>query len=347
MKKVFILFLLSSLSYSQTFGDLFPDINEENNLNSKQSINDLGLTDLENLSYTPVEIAIDPDTYLLGPGDLLGINIISTENISLPVRVNPVGEIMIPSVGVLNVNRTSLTDAKKLIVEYVIENAFQNAIIDVTLLDIRRFKIQLLGAVNNPGYIFVSPVDGLYETIQNNGGVQKFADPNIVQIIRDGEKIDVNLSKYLSGFEQSQNILIQSGDIIYVPFSEYAQLNKFGDISYNKNQIIVYGFISKNSGGNVFRYFPGYSVRDYIALAGGTTSSTSSFSIGNMKRAKLYRVDGTKIKNALKETVQPGDIIEVPPTLISQIVGNDGLLRTLASVISSAYLIYRYVEDQK
>ena len=64
-----------------------------------------------------------------------------------------------------------------------------------------------------------------------------------------------------------------------------------------------------------------------------------------MKKTKIYRADGTKINNALDEFVFPGDIIEVPPKLMSQIVGNDGLIRTLASVISSAYLIYRYIND--
>ena len=64
----------------------------------------LDLTNLENLTYTPIEKPINPDTYFLGPGDLLGINIISAINISLPLRVNPVGEILIPSVGVINVD---------------------------------------------------------------------------------------------------------------------------------------------------------------------------------------------------------------------------------------------------
>lgn len=347
MKKVFILFLLLSFSYSQTIEDIYPDFTQNNSVKSKQAIQQLELTDLENLSYTPVEVAIDPNTYLLGPGDLLGINIISKENISLPIRVNPVGEIMIPSVGVLSVNGISLADSKELISKYIKNNAIKTAVINVTLLDIRRFKIQLLGAVNSPGYISVSPIDGIYETIQNNGGVQKFADPNIVQIIRNGDTIDINLSKYLSSLDQSQNIFIQPGDIIFVPFNNYAQINEFRKISYNNNQIIVYGFVSKNSGGNVFRYFPGYSVRDYIALAGGVTNNTSSFPIGNLNRVKIYRADGTKISHALEEIVLPGDIIEVPPTLISQIVGNDGLLKTMASIISSAYLIYRYVEDQK
>ncbi len=346
MKRLLVLFLCLTFIYAQDISDLFSGDSEELNTQQTQSIKQLGLTDLESLTYTPVELAIDPETYILGPGDLLGINIISTQNISLPLRVNPVGEIMIPSVGVLNVNGISLSDAKELVSEYIATNALQNAIVDITLLDLKRFKIQLLGAVNNPGYIYVSPVDGIYEIILNNGGVQKFADPNIIQIIRNGETINIDLSKYLSDNDQSQNIFVKSGDIIFVPYNEYAQSNNFSDTSYNNNQVIIYGFVNRDSRGNTFRYFPGYTVRDYIALAGGTVGTNSSFPIGNMKRAKIYRSDGTVISNALNENVLPGDMIEVPPKFMSQIVGNDGLIRTIASVISSAYLIYRYIEDQ-
>lgn len=181
--------------------------------------------------------------------------------------------------------------------------------------------------------------------MQQCGGVQKFAHPEIVQIIRGSEFIDMNLKKYLSGSDNRQNILIKSGDIIYVPFNDYAKSLKIDNNSYNENQVTVFGFVSKSSSGNVFRYFPGYTVRDYIALVGGTIGANSSFPIGNMKKAKIYRADGTKITNALEEFVLPGDIIEVPPKLMSQIVGNDGLIRTLASVISSGYLIYRYIND--
>jgi len=345
MKKIVGIVLLLSIYYSQDMNDLFSKGSNTDKRNAIQMSDDINLTNFESLTYTPVEKPIDPNTYILGPGDLLGINIISTKNVSLPIRVNPVGEILIPSVGVLYVNGITLSESKEIIAEYIKEIAFQNSVVNVTLLDVKRFKIQLLGAVNNPGYLYVSALDKLYDVILQSGGLQKFAHPDLIQIKRNKGTINVNLKEYLSGKDMSQNIYLNSGDIIFVPFNDYANLNELNMVELNQNHVVVYGFVNKGAGGNTFKYFPGYTVRDYIALAGGTKEQGSSFKSGNINNAKLYRSDGTKIRRAINEVVLPGDMIEVPPSLLYQIVGGDGVIRTLASIASSAYIIYRFSQE--
>ena len=346
MKKILIIILILTFTYAQNIGNLFSNDSRESDISSMQLSQDIDLTNIENLTYTPVEKSIDPNAYILGPGDLLGINIISTQNISTPIRVNPVGEIMIPSMGILNINGISLSNARTKISDYIIENKLKNAIVNVTLLDIRRFKLQVLGAVHNPGYIYVTPLDKVYDALSQTGGVQKFAHPGIVHIIRDGNTIEVKLKEYLSGKDTSQNILLKSGDILFVPFNDYANSIGLTSGEYNSHQVIVYGFVNRSSGSNTFKYYHGYTARDYIAMAGGTKEQGASFRSGNINRTRIYRSSGEKINNALDEIVQPGDMIEVPPSMLYQIVGGDGIIRTLASIASSAYIIYKFTEAQ-
>ncbi len=340
MKKIIVVILILSFAYAQNIGNLFSNDSKESDISSIQLSQDIDLTNIENVTYTPVEKSIDPNTYILGPGDLLGINIISIQNISTPIRVNPVGEIMIPSIGILNVTGISLTDARTKISDYITENILKNAIVNVTLLDIRRFKLQVLGAVHNPGFIYVTPVDKVYDALLQTGGVQKFAHPTIVKVIRNGESLNVNLQDYLSGKDISQNILIESGDVIIVPFNDYAESLGLTSYDINNNYVVVYGFIGGSGGGNIYKYYPGYTVRDYIAVAGGTKEHGKSFKSGNINRAIIYRPNRTKVKNAIDELVLPGDMIEVPPSLLYQIVGGDGVLRTLTTLTSIATSIY-------
>ena len=344
MKKLISIILILSFTYAQSVGNVFSNDTKESDISSIQLTQDLDLTNIENLTYTPVEKSIDPNTYILGPGDLLGINIISSKNISLPIRINLVGEILIPSVGILNVDGISLSDARTKISNYVVKTAFKNAIVNVTLLDIRRFKIQVLGAVHMPGFISVTPMDKVYDAILQTGGVQKFAHPSVVQIIRDGNTIEVKIKEYLSGKDVSQNAVLKSGDIIFVPFNDYANSLGLTSGEYNNHQVVVYGFVNQSGGSNSFRYYPGYTARDYIGMAGGTKEQNASFRAGNINKSIIYRSDGTKIKNALDEFVLPGDMIEVPPSLLYQIVGGDGIIKTLASITSSAYIIYKFTE---
>jgi len=345
MKKITIIFLLVSGVFAQSIENIFSNESTAIDKKTMQLNQNINLTSIENLTYTPIGKSIDPEMYILGPGDLLGINIISSKNISLPIRVNPVGEILIPSVGVLNVNGLSIFDARTKISDYVFETALKNAVINVTLLDIRRFKVQVLGAIHSPGYVYVTPVDRVYEAIKKSGGVQKFADPDIIRIIRGEEIFEVKLKDYLSGKDNSQNKLLQTGDIIFIPFNDYAKSMDINSVSYNEHQVTVYGFVNRNSSGNTFSYFSGYTARDYIAMAGGTVGSNSSFPIGNINKTTIYRADGTRIKHALNEIVLPGDMIEVPASIISQIVGNDGVIKTLASIASTAFIVWRISED--
>ena len=344
MKKIIIIILIISGAFAQNIENIFSQESIGLDKNSMQSIQDIDLTNIENLTYTPIEKPINPDTYILGPGDLLGIDIISTKNISLPIRVNPVGEIMIPAIGILNVSEISLTNAKIKISDYIIENVLKNAIVNVTLLDIRRFKIQVLGAVHSPGYIYMTPIDKVYDAILQSGGVQKFAHPEITEIHRGEETIKVKLKEYLSGKNISQNILLKEGDVIFVPFSEYANSLGLAYGEYNNHQVVVYGFVNRGGASNTFKYYPGYTARDYIAMAGGTKEQNASFRAGNINRTIIYRSDGSKIKNAVNEIILPGDMVEVPPNLLYQLVGGDGVIKTLASIASSAYIIYKFTE---
>ena len=82
MKKLISIILILSFTYAQSVGNVFSNNTKESDISSIQLTQDLDLTNLENLTYTPIEKSINPDTYMLGPGDLLGISIISTKNIS-------------------------------------------------------------------------------------------------------------------------------------------------------------------------------------------------------------------------------------------------------------------------
>ena len=134
--------------------------------------------------------------------------------------------------------------------------------------------------------------------------------------------------------------MLNAQDIIFIPFSDEATLAGLTSDEFNNQQILVSGFVNRNGVSNSFKYYPGYTARDYIAMAGGTKEQGSSFRSGNTNRTIVYRSNGTKIKNAINEIVQPGDIIEVPPSILYQIVGGDGIIRTLTTVASIATSIY-------
>jgi protein involved in polysaccharide export with SLBB domain len=166
-----------------------------------------------------LERAIIPQNYIIGPGDVFGVDIILKENINIELIVSPTGEILIPSIGVVNVNGLQLDKGINKIVQSI-NNVYPSAQVNVILLSIRTFKIQLAGAVNKPGFFNVTAVTRLDEIIEMAAGFQQFAREFNIEIIRNNGKIDtVNYFNYQINGDLTHNPTFNEGDKIYVPFA--------------------------------------------------------------------------------------------------------------------------------
>ena len=102
-----------------------------------------------------LEQVIDPNEYIVGPGDIFGVNIDAMENMYFNITVGPTGDLLIPGVGSENISGLILIKCID-ILKHRINETFQNARIDISLINIRTFKVQIIGAVNNPGFAKIS-----------------------------------------------------------------------------------------------------------------------------------------------------------------------------------------------
>ncbi|SVE01559.1 uncharacterized protein METZ01_LOCUS454413, partial [marine metagenome] len=152
--------------------------------------NDKKINDI--VDYIPLEATIDAETYFLGPGDVIGIQIIYSEAMVYSLRVLPSGEILIPNVGAIKVSGELLITAISDIVQFIKKTAFPNSQVTVTLQNVRRLMIQVSGAVHKPGFTEVTSVSRLLDAIDLAEGVQKYSSPNVISIERKGETLKFN-----------------------------------------------------------------------------------------------------------------------------------------------------------
>ncbi|MBT3216923.1 MAG: hypothetical protein HOD97_06065 [Candidatus Marinimicrobia bacterium] len=295
------------------------DLDEENQLQNQ--------VDYE---YISLEKAIDPNTYILGPGDVLGINIISSKSMSYSLRILPSGDILIPTVGSLSLHGKTLQTSIQIIHSYIQKNAFPNSKISISLENIKRFKVQISGAVHIPGFIEVTGVSRLLDAVELAGGVQKYAKSNLITVIRDGNSSQYHPGKFLITGDLKHNPVLKEKDIIHVSFDRNFDTENEDLSDYNLSQVLVIGFVQVPGG---FRHIPGYKVRDYIALRGGPTES------GSLTGARVVRKDGTVLSGALNESVYPGDIIEVPATFQYRLFGKTSATQIISAFLS-IYLAY-------
>ncbi|NOZ03915.1 MAG: hypothetical protein GXO92_04810 [FCB group bacterium] len=277
----------------------------------------------------PLENVIDPETYILSAGDQLGIDVVASENLLFTVTVNPAGDVLIPSVGIINVAGNSLTQARLLIHDGITTH-YRNAQVSVTLVNVRRFLVQVKGAVQKPGFATVTPLDRLSTVLESVEGLHKYADEEKVTVEHpDGTKTTVSLKAYLLTGDLTQNPTVREGDIIDVPFVQNYEAEQDQFVTMKETAVTVTGFVPYPG---AYRYFPGYSVIDYIGLAGGILET------GTDRNVRIKRNGTTRSLHEI-EYVLPGDQIYVPENLQSRLFGNVGIVRTVTAV-ASLYLTY-------
>ena len=291
----------------------------------------------------PLENAIDPEKYLLGPGDRLRVNISlglyeeliskewSVENIDNFVTIGPTGKLIIPKIGPISVLGKTLGDVDREVNERM-RKVYKSAEVSINLIRFRQFKVLVYGAVNKPKFVKMAPVSRFYEAINGAGGLQKYADPERSVLIRNGNSKNIFLKEFLLKGDLTNNPQLIDGDKIYVPFLNITPDKQADYMEYdNSNKILVTGFVFR-PGAHYFR--PGFSVKDYIALSGG------SLDVGAVNRVIILKKDGTTTTLANNNIVEPGDIIEVPETYGSILFGNTGFIQALTS-IATLFLAYQ------
>ena len=120
------------------------------------------------------------DVYLLGPGDLITIDVFNVPEYSGEQRVLANGNVNLPAVGQLSVNGLTLAQAEQAISEkYRGEVRYPQ--ITVNLLTPRQLRIALSGEIYTPGQ-YTLPIDNdgqfpsLVEAIKLAGGIRQAAD---------------------------------------------------------------------------------------------------------------------------------------------------------------------------
>jgi polysaccharide biosynthesis/export protein len=164
-----------------------------------------------------IETIINPDEYFVGPGDLFSINILGGEEDAFPAQVTPEGKLIIQTVGTLFVNRKSLSQVQREVVEAG-KKKYTATKVEASLIQLRTFRVHVTGEVDNPGTFVAQAVDRVSVLIDRAGGATDWADSRHIEIRHKNGSVDfLDIFKFKKLGELAQNIYVENGDVIYVP----------------------------------------------------------------------------------------------------------------------------------
>ncbi len=181
---------------------------------------------------------VDPDTYVLGPGDLLGLEVLGAYSLSSENVIAADGSVTFPQLGTFALSGRTLTQAREEVLGKG-RHLVREAELKLLLRGTRAFKVYVTGAVVAPGAVRASAVTRVSEVLAAAEGFRDSADVrNIVIRGADGTERSADLFRFLLGGDLSGNPTLIDGDVVVVPHRTH-RLRFLGAFQYPG----AYGFV--------------------------------------------------------------------------------------------------------
>jgi len=265
--------------------------------------------------------------YYPGPRDILDLTIYAGGKLQnkVDLTVSGTGMINVPYIGPTMADGRTIAELETIITEQLSKDYYVNPEVNISVKEYHSIQYFISGAVKSPGLYEMASQTTLMELIAKAGGVTQ-GRGNIAYILRASAKqiangnnaetllarqkpTKVSLTRLLDEGDMSQNLTLNSGDVVYIPLSKALNLAEF--------KIYVDGKVKKPG---AYDYQPGLTVMNACIMAGGF----DKFAAPN--RARIIRKDGGKhlvIKINLNDVkkgkipdveLKPGDRVYVPET---------------------------------
>jgi protein involved in polysaccharide export with SLBB domain len=238
-----------------------------------------------NIPTPPLEGAVNPETYYVGPSDIISVNIWLSSPLNFILAVTPEGTLVIPTVGEVKIADLSLTEAKKQVVREI-KKKYLMGEPTVTLISPRRVlitvkgdiaiaqRVSKLGAevkedVAKAQQVTLLGTDRVEAAIRLSGC--SVTNRNITLRHKDGTSQRIDIPKYYAVKDDRWNPIIRDGDEVFIP-----------KVDANKNVISIWGGVNV---AGAYEYVDGDTFLDLLQLAQGFTRRAIQDSV------LLYRYD--------------------------------------------------------
>ena len=176
------------------------------------------------LSFEPNENIPTPDSYKLGPGDEVIVDIWGSNETSLRYTISPEGDVMMSQIGPVYLAGLTVREAENKI-RKVLERKYEGVMGDepssdirVSLGKLRTMRVNIMGEVATPGTYRVSGFATLFHALYNAGGITPIGSLRDIKVVRNGKTIaSVDVYEYLFEGKSTVDIRLQEDDVIIVP----------------------------------------------------------------------------------------------------------------------------------
>lgn len=260
-------------------------------------------------------IAEKPPVYTINGGDKLSIMVYNHSDLSVQTIVTPDGYIGMVLVGQIKIAGLTLDQASRKI-EEALAKYIRNPKVGLYPYEIVSETVTISGAVSKPGIYTISNGMRLSEIFARSGGAASrlydgqtlsAADYASSIFIRNKKHVPVDFSLAIEKGDPLHNIVLRSGDYIYIAAREDSMVYLMGEV--------------KRPGR--FMWNRNLGLLELITYGGWLNDTYWNYAIiirGGLSNPKMYKVDLDAIIHGPHRNipVQAGDIVFIPKDNISE-----------------------------
>jgi polysaccharide export outer membrane protein len=249
--------------------------------------------------------------YLVGPGDVLGIEVWKFPEVSRDVVVSDEGGIRLPWIKNFQVMGMTLPQMEdeltKALSKYLVDPA-----VFVTIKSFNSQRVIALGETKTGMYPLRRRTTTLVEFLGEIGGASANGDVSRLKLIKkSGETFTYDLNDLIQNPQKSAGVLVSGGDTLYVPSIDLKKVYVLGQVNAPKSISIKGKF----------------TLVDAISEAGGVGPKGAATSVivarGEIGSQKAIRINLNQIlKNAdFAQNIElmAGDIVYVPKNFLAEV----------------------------
>jgi len=233
--------------------------------------------------YAPNTNLATPESYILGPGDGLKVDVTGLNEREIMGYISPEGYYTLPYVGKVALTGLPIEAAKKLIrsrLTSIYPGISSGATkVYVSLSEVRTIQVYVSGEARRPGGYTVSGLTNLFNLLYLSGGPTENGSLRSIQVIRNNKVVrEVDFYEFIKKGILGQNVRLEDQDIIHYPIY--------------KNRVKVEGEVKISS---IFELKEKETLQQVLQLAGGFGEKAYTQSV----TIKTKGETGLQIKNVL------------------------------------------------
>jgi polysaccharide export outer membrane protein len=277
------------------------------------------------LTFASVSFAQkEKESLLIGPGDILHVQVFDTPEMDQHVRVTDAGTISLMFIGSIKVVGMTPTDASQVIAQQLIDKQYMRSPqVTVVVDQFTTQNISVLGEVQQPGVFPVPTPVSILKVLSLAGGLTQGADRNITieRHSNANEKVNYFLSN-TSNSALTDSVLVYPGDTVLVP---------------KAGIIYVLGDVNRPGGYPMSTNNSEMTVLQAVAMAGSTAKTAVPSKVRLIRKTPNGSQDIRLSLPALENGSQPDmalkadDIIFVPFSWMKNVALSSGTIAASAA----------------